>query len=236
MVDLAVNLLASVLAGTAVWLGQRLVAYRRLARERSFFGLGVGATVRLIVGRHASSHRENSVHRSDVAALVELSALVRECGARADLDGTNRLGEHTEFCVGGPTTNPRAEAHMRAMLPAVRIAPFDKRTGGLTLTVGPHRYARRPERLEYALIARCRSGTGRPVFLLIGQTATANLAAARFLAGHHRGLRRTYGTDEDFCVVVRVVEPGAYGADRVELEADVTAEATTPHSPASSAG
>jgi hypothetical protein len=234
--DLAINLLASVLAGTAVWLGQRLVAYRRLARERTFFGLAVGGTGKLVVGRHASSTRENSVHRADVAALVELAALVRECGATADLDGPNRLGDHTEFCVGGPTTNPRTEAHMRAMLPGVRIAPYDKRSGGLALTVGPHRFARRTDRLEYAAVARCRSGTGRPVFLLIGQTATANLAAARFLAGRHRALRRTYGADEDFCVVVRVVEPGAYGADRVELEADVTADATTPRSPASSVG
>ena len=85
-------------------------------------------------------------------------------------------------------------------------------------------------------MARCAGAGGRPVFVLIGQTAVTNLAAARFLGANHRALRRTYGERADFCLVLRVVEPGAYGADRVELEADVTAEATTPRSPASSVG
>jgi hypothetical protein len=238
--DLAINLLASVLAGLAVWVGQRLLAYRRLARERAFFGLAAGVSCRLVVGRHASSQRENSVHRGDVAALVELATLVRECGARAEMIGATEaptgVGQVTEFCVGGPTTNPRTAAHMRALLPGVRLEPYEKSGRGLTLTVGMQRYARRPDRVDHAILARCGGTHGRPLFVLIGQTATANLAAARYLAAHHRALRRTYGERDDFCLVLRVPEPDAYGADRVELVGDVTAEATTPRSPASSAG
>ena len=238
MQDLAVNLLASVLAGAAVWVAQRLLSYRRLARERAFFGLAGGATCRLVVGRHASAGDERSVHRNDVAALVELATIVRECGARPDLyAGANAptgVGRVTEFCVGGPTSNPRTEAHMRAMLPGVAMAEYRGPGDELTLAIGEARYARDPDRREYAVVARCAGAGGRPVFVLIGQTAVTNLAAARFLGANHRALRRTYGERADFCLVLRVIEPGAYRADRVELEADVTAEATTPRSPASS--
>src|SRR5688572_19334279 len=108
--DLLVNLLASVVAGTAVWLSQRLLRYRRAARRRAFFGIVPGGSCLLSVARHASSPNELSVHRRDVAALVELASLVRECGGRADLisaDFPQGVGRSAEFCVGGPSGNPR---------------------------------------------------------------------------------------------------------------------------------
>ena len=93
MQDLLINLLASVLAGVAGWLGQRFVRRRRLARERSFFGLDEGGACLLSVARHFSSPRRASVHRRDVAALVELATLARECGARADLANDGALAQ-----------------------------------------------------------------------------------------------------------------------------------------------
>jgi hypothetical protein len=66
---------------------------------------------------------------------------------------------------------------------------------------------------------------GKPVFILAGQTAPTNLAAARYLAGEHRRLFRTYGADRPFCLMLRVVEPAVYGTDFTELVADVTAVA-----------
>lgn len=65
------------------------------------------------------------------------------------------------------------------------------------------------------------------MFLLSGQTANSNQAAARYLAKHHERLARTYGRDS-FCVVLKVINSDAYGPDVTELVADVSAAARTP--------
>jgi hypothetical protein len=41
--DLAINLLASAIAGSAVWLSQWFVRVRRLTRLRAFVGVSVGS-------------------------------------------------------------------------------------------------------------------------------------------------------------------------------------------------
>jgi hypothetical protein len=65
------------------------------------------------------------------------------------------------------------------------------------------------------------------VFILGGQTARANLAAARFLAHRYRQLHRQYGASKRFCVVLRIVEPAVYGPDFTEIAADLTEAAFT---------
>jgi hypothetical protein len=224
--DLLINLLASVIAGTAVWLAGFLLRRRKLSRERAFFGLTAGASCLLVVSRHASSPREHSVHRRDVHALVELAAVVRECGARAELvapDAPTGLGKMTEFCVGGPETNARAAAHLRAMLPGVAMTTYRQSGGQVAVSVGPHRFVRDPERVEFAVLART-VVNDHMVFSVLGQTSYGNLAAVRHLAANQRPLQRRYGTVA-FCLVLRVVEPDAYGADLVEVAADVSADA-----------
>lgn len=117
MRDVIINLVATALAAIAGWAAQALVRHRRAARKRAFFAVRPGAEVVLFVGRHASSPRPESVHRNDVATLVELAAIVRECGGVPTLIGGDRerrqAGRVTEYCVGGPTTNPRTAAHLR---------------------------------------------------------------------------------------------------------------------------
>ena len=71
------------------------------------------------------------------------------------------------------------------------------------------------------------SATARPVFLLCGQRSITSQAAARYLARHHDQLTRKYGANGNFCVLLRVVNSQAYGANVVELVADVTRAATT---------
>jgi hypothetical protein len=231
--DLLINLLASVIAGVAVWAAGRLVRYRRLAREQSFFGLTGGAACLLSVSRHFSSPRENSVHRRDVAALVELASVARECGARADLAGDRELaqqfGRQTEFCVGGPGANPRTTTHLRTILRGVSFRqPIDEDNPG-SIAVGAAEYTIDHQVAEYVVLARAWGPAGgRPVFLLAGQTAPTNLAAARYLSREHRRLFRRYGADRPFCLVLRVVEPAVYGTDFTELVADVTAVAFQP--------
>lgn len=228
MSDLLINLLASVIAGTAVWSAGHVLRRRRLARERAFFGLAEGASCLLVASRHSSSPSELSVHRRDVAALVELAIIARECGAQADRVGdppAREFGRVTEFCVGGPGANPRAETHLRAILHGVTYAAAEDR---LSFSVGGTEYTRGPD-VTYVLLARFWGpGAGRPVFLLGGLTAGANLAAARYLATRHRELERRYGPDRPFCLVLRIVEPAAYGTDYLEEAADVTDVAFTP--------
>ncbi|GAA1848247.1 hypothetical protein [Asanoa iriomotensis] len=234
MQDLAINLVASALAAVAAWLVQRGVSYRRLARMRGFFGLAEGAPSLLIAGRHWSSPRVSSVHRNDMGAIVELGAIVKDCGGRADLvpaaEAPKELGKVTEFCIGGPESNPRTGAHLRALMPGVRVTTYEEGGERVPILVGDERYERQPHEEAHVLLARALP-TAHPVFLLIGQTALANLAAARYLAGHHRELQRQYGDSSPFCLVLKVRQPGAYGPDLVELVGDVTEAAfdgTTP--------
>jgi hypothetical protein len=224
--DLLINLLASIIAGVAVWLAGRALRYRRRARRQAFFGLTDGDTCLLSVARHFSSMRENSVHRQDVAALVELAAIARECGARTDLAGdadlTGQFGRQTEFCVGGPSTNLRMATHLRTVLPQVTLSQA-------AITVGEQTFpsfSSDEKTVLHVLLARVQGPAGgRPAFLLAGQTALTNLAAARYLGQEHRALYRRYRADRPFTLVLRVTEPAAYGTDFTELAADVTAEA-----------
>src|SRR5262245_29292292 len=100
-----------------------------MARKRAFFGLDKAAECLLAVSRHASSPPQLTVHRPDVAALVELATVARDCGARVDLvaeeDIPKGIGRTTEFCVGGPAGNPRTGAHLRSILRGVHVAPYD---------------------------------------------------------------------------------------------------------------
>lgn len=233
MGDLLINLLASVIAGTAVWLAGFLLRRRRLSRQRAFFGLTAGASCLLVVSRHASSPREFSVHRRDVAALVELATVVRECGAHADRVGENQpigeIGRLTEFCVGGPGgASPRSATHVRTILRGVTYEVFDEETRRMSFTVGGTEYVLTPES-GYLLLARFWGPAGgHPVFFIGGLSAGSNLAGARYLAVRHRELARTFGADRPFALVLRIVEPAAYGTDFTELVADVTDAAFQP--------
>ncbi|MFI1995166.1 hypothetical protein [Actinoplanes sp. NPDC020271] len=233
MGDLLINLLASVIAGTAVWLAGFLLRWRRLNRERAFFGLTAGTSCLLVVSRHASSPREFSVHRRDVAALVELATIARECGAHADRVGESQpvgeIGRLTEFCVGGPgEASPRSTTHVRTILRGVTYEVFDAEKRRMAFTVGDTEYVLSPE-VSYVLLARFWGPAGgHPVFFIGGLSAASNLAGARYLAARYPGLHRTFGADRPFALVLRVVEPAAYGTDFTELAADVTDVAFLP--------
>ena len=233
MSDLLINLLASVIAGTAVWLAGFVLRRRKLSRERAFFGLTAGASCLLVVSRHASSPRELSVHRRDVAALVELATIARECGARADGVGENQpsgeIGRLTEFCVGGPSgASPRSATHVRTVLRGVTYEVFDEERRRMSFTVGGTEYVLTTE-ASYVLLARFWGPAGgRPVFFIGGLSAGSNLAGARYLTAHHPELARTYGADRPFALVLRIVEPTAYGTDFTELVADVSDVAFQP--------
>ncbi|MET9774380.1 hypothetical protein ABZ023_08900 [Streptomyces sp. NPDC006367] len=232
--NIVLGVIAAGISAALGWLARTYLWKRRLRRKQAFFGLPANSESLLVVNRDPAAS-EPAVHRFDVFALLELSALVKDCGAHVQVvtqDTVHQgLGERTEFCVGGPGSNQRVLAHMAAMLPGVRIniAP-EPGPDRAAFQIGGERYRMDPGVTEYVLLARLTAGDrpeARPVFLFCGQRAITNQAATRYLARHHERLARKYGRNP-FVLLLKVVNSQAYGPDVVELVGDVTRAATSP--------
>ncbi|EQD82513.1 hypothetical protein N599_30255 [Saccharopolyspora erythraea D] len=224
--NVALNIIASAITGSVVWLTGRLVARRRLGRKREFFGLVADSDYLVVVPRHASSNQDNSVHRNDAAALLELSATLGDCGARPDVifhdQNYEGVADKAEFCIGGPTANRRTVAHMRSALPGLDFIESE-RSQPVAIAVGEHHYEFERGRVEHVALAKIvRGPKDKPTFLICGQSSASNRAAGRYLASHYRDLMRAHGTRGRFCVVLRVLEPEVYGPNVVEPAGDVT--------------
>ncbi|MFJ6694962.1 hypothetical protein ACIQM4_02665 [Streptomyces sp. NPDC091272] len=233
--DLRNILLGGTAAGLCVavgWLARTYLWRRRLRRRQAFFGMPKNSESLLVVNREPGGS-DSAVHRFDVFALLELSALVRECGAHAQIlthDVPQQgFGERTEFCVGNPGSNRRMTAHLQSLLPGIRInVDVEPSPDRGAFQIGTERHRLEPGVAEYVLLARLTVGDGaRPVFLFCGQRAITNQAATRYLARNHEKLARKHG-DRSFCLLLKVVNSQAYGPDVVELVSDVTRSAQTP--------
>ncbi|MBT2364306.1 hypothetical protein J7E88_02915 [Streptomyces sp. ISL-10] len=223
--NIVLGVVAAGISATIGWLARTYLWRRRLRRKQAFFGLPGNSECALVVNREAG--RDGSVHRFDVFALLELSALVKDCGAHAQIvwhdTAQQGFGERTEFCVGGPVSNRRTAAHLQTLLPGVNVT-MDAEPGPDqgAFRIGSEHYPMVPGTAEYVLLARLTTGQeARPVFVFCGQRAITNQAATRYLARHHRKLARKHGNGT-FCLLLKVVNSEAYGPDVVELVADVT--------------
>ncbi|WP_405017748.1 hypothetical protein OHV05_12550 [Kitasatospora sp. NBC_00070] len=233
LLNLVLGLLASAISAGLGWLAHTVRRRRRLGQVREFFGLPGGTECLLVVNRHTAATSSKSVSRNDVYALMELAALVRECGAQADLVAHDQvrqgLGGKAEFCLGGPESNERTAAHLANWLPGVSFTAEPGPHWASTIAVGDETFrfgSADGTPRAYVLLARVHAGPGsRPVFLIAGQTATSNHAAVRYLTSRHRQLAHRHGRDGGFALMLRVVNPEAYGPDVVELASDVTAKA-----------
>ncbi|MDQ0846200.1 hypothetical protein [Streptomyces sp. V1I6] len=228
--NIVLGVVAAGISAAIGWLARTYLWRRRLRRKQGFFGLPGNSESLLVVNREAG--RDGSVHRFDVFALLELSALIKDCGANAQIvwhdTAQQGFGERTEFCVGGPVSNRRTAAHLHSMLPGVKVNtdPEPGPDQG-AFQIGSERYRMEPGASEYVLLARLTAGEdARPVFLFCGQRAITNQAATRYLARHHEKLARKHGNGS-FCLLLKVVNSQAYGPDVVELVADVTRAART---------
>jgi hypothetical protein len=232
--NLVLGLAALVIGLVGGWFLRTYGWRRRLDRKQKFFGLPKESECLLVVPRDPGA-RGWSLARHDAFALLELAAVIKECGAHAEVlahdTAWQGFGARTEFCIGGPVANLRLAAHLRSMLPGIEIdteaAPGPEQGA---ITVGGDTYRMEKGSVEYVLLARLasarESGNDRPVFLSSGQRGIANQAAVRYLARHHVRLARKHGVDGTFCLLLRVVNSQAYGSDVVELVADVTKAAT----------
>ncbi|MFJ4819588.1 hypothetical protein [Streptomyces sp. NPDC088801] len=231
--NIVLGVMAAGISAALGWLTRTLLWKRKLRRKQAFFGLPENSESLLVVNRDPAAG-EPAVHRFDVYALLELSALIKDCGAHLHVvtqDSAHQgFGERTEFCVGGPGSNRRMMAHMSAMLPGVRVN-IDAEPGPDrgAFQIGGERYRMDPGITEYVLLARLTVGDrrdARPVFLFCGQRAITNQAATRYLARNHERLTRKYRTGS-FVLLLKVINSQAYGPDVVELVEDVTRAAQT---------
>lgn len=218
-------------AAVAGWFARTWMWERRLRRRQRFFGLHRNAECLLVVNRKGAGD-DWSVARRDVLGLMELAGVVREFGANPRLVAHDAVqqgfGEQTEFCLGSPASNQRMAAHLRTLLPGVRLGAGEGQGAARgDFTVGAKDYVMERGSAEYVLLARLTVGESeRPLFLACGQHPVAEQAAARYLTRHHARLARTHGGK--FCLLLKVVNSEAYGPDVVELVADVTKDAMRP--------
>jgi hypothetical protein len=224
--NIVVGLLTSLISGAAVWAWGRARVTRRQRERARFFGVSPADTCRIVAPQAFGAPR--TVAKHDLFSIVELAKLMRDL--RADLDvvgsgeGTYGVGDRTEFCVGGPTSNTRMQSHLARFLPGVSIrsAPPDSPDPGAIVTAGQE-FRRERDSLEYVLVAKVRPpGGGHPLFLICGQTAITNRAAASYLRDRYREISSAHGAAGNWCVVLRVVAPSIYGHQMTELAADVS--------------
>ncbi|MEY9485161.1 hypothetical protein RKD26_000955 [Streptomyces calvus] len=179
--NIVLGVVAAGISAALGWIARTYLWKRKLRRKQAFFGLPDNSESLLVVNRDPAT-AEPAVHRFDVFALLELSALIKDCGAHVQVvtqDTAHQgFGERTEFCVGGPGSNRRMVAHMSAMLPGVRVN-IDPEPGPDrgAFQIGGERYRMDPGVTEYVLLARLTVGERRdtrPVFLFCGQRAITN--------------------------------------------------------------
>ena len=103
--NIVLGVVAAGISAALGWLARTYLWKRKLRRKQAFFGLPDHSESLLVVNRDAGSP-DLAVHRYDVFALLELAALIKDCGAHAEVitqDAARQgFGERTEFCVGGP--------------------------------------------------------------------------------------------------------------------------------------
>ncbi|AVZ76190.1 hypothetical protein SLUN_32305 [Streptomyces lunaelactis] len=232
--NIVLGVIAAGISATFGWFARTYLWRRKLRRKQAFLGLPRNSESLLVVNREAGN--DGAVHRYDVFALLELSALIKDCGANAQIvshdTAQQGFGERTEYCVGGPTSNRRMAAHLHSMLPGIKInTDLEPGPDRLAFQIGSERYRLEKGTAEYVVLARLTAGPdARPVFLFCGQVAITNQAASRYLARNHEKLARKHG-DKSFCLLLKVVNSQAYGPDVVEQVADVTRAAQTPLPP-----
>ncbi|NUK25882.1 hypothetical protein HRW14_24785 [Streptomyces lunaelactis] len=232
--NIVLGVIAAGISATFGWFARTYLWRRKLRRKQAFLGLPRNSESLLVVNRETGN--DGAVHRYDVFALLELSALIKDCGANAQIvshdTAQQGFGERTEYCVGGPTSNRRMAAHLHSMLPGIKInTDLEPGPDRLAFQIGSERYRLEKGTAEYVVLARLTAGPdARPVFLFCGQVAITNQAASRYLARNHEKLARKHG-DKSFCLLLKVVNSQAYGPDVVEQVADVTRTAQTPLPP-----
>lgn len=229
MSEVAVNILIGLL--TSVLSGGATLAYRRLhdvgARQRkaAFFGLEPGGECLVLL--NDNWRRPGTTSHEDVYAITSAVALAREVGCRVALasavDLSESNGNRSEFCIGGPVSNPRTRAYLGTELPGAEFKPLSEQPDSGAIVAGTSRFFLEVGRRDYALVAKFTPlHATHPVFLVCGQTSIANHGAFNYLEANYRIVRETVNSLERFCIVLCIQNASTQGADATVLAADIT--------------
>jgi hypothetical protein len=227
LANIAIGLVTSVIGGGGVWLWQRARNVRALWRKENFFGIEPAGTCLIVMNNKYDM--PGSTHHNDVQAMIEIATLASSIGSSVLIESCNEFhginGDRTEFCIGGPGSNPRTEGHISANLPGVTIRPHDPAVpdDSMTIVAGSERFIRVPHSQEYALVAKFTPpASSRPVLIICGQTSIANRAAVNFLKREYQRISQSLFSTDKFCIIVRAASIDTYGYQAGELASDVS--------------
>lgn len=232
LLNVVIGLVTSVLSGGSVMTWRRVSDTRILHRKAAFFDLDADHTCLIVMGDHRRQPR--STHHNDVHAMIEVATLAYEARCPISVIPVEDLresnGDRTEFCIGGPGSNPRTAGHLVSHLPGVRQRPYDAKRAAGAILVGDQQFLLDYGQLEHVLVAKFTPPqSSRPVFVIAGQRAIGNRAAIHFLKREYHNLSKVVDSLDRFCLILRVDSSDTYGYEATDLVADVTAAAFAPH-------
>ncbi len=232
LLNILIGLVTSVLSGGSVLAWRHVKDARILRRKAVFFGLRPGGTCLIIMNNHWQ--KPGSTSHNDVHTMIEVAALAHEAGCPISVlpadDLRENNGDRTEFCIGGPTSNPRTAGHLATHLPGVRYLPHSTRRDSGAIVVGGKQFLFDHGRRGHALIAKfIPIYSSCPVIVIYGQRSIDNRAAIHFLKREYRKLSRAIDSLDRFCLIIQVTLADTYGYQAAELAADVTDAAFTAH-------
>ena len=231
--NFVVGLITSVVTAIGVWLWGRFRRSTLLNRRAAFFGLSPGESSLAVMNQKSGSL--NAMTHADVETLVEVVKLISEIGSKLEIAVFDQIlepaGTMTEFCLGGPDSNPRTKVHLETFLQGIKLKPYapgDPDNIAIVTQGKIYRYEKNQS--EYAILARFYpNATGSPVILICGQTSRSNRGAIYYLIEHYdHALRKQYGQKKPFCLIIRLSSPLTYGYKSAYLEDDLTETAFEP--------
>lgn len=168
-----------------------------------------------------------AIHQDDVYTFIEILRIVNEVGGQPVIVPHNQTieaaGTLTEFCIGGPLSNSRTKAHLSNYLKGVIINPYDDTKNSMAILTKEDMFFYERGEKEYSVLAKFWPKTeNAPIFLICGQTAVSNRAAAYFLAQNYDSYLRMKFDDKPFCLVLCVPSPMSYSYKMVEIVKDIT--------------
>jgi hypothetical protein len=233
VLNIVIGLVTSVLSGGSVWAWRRAAIATSVHRKAAFFGLAPGSTC--LVAMPNRWDRPGATSHNDVYALVEVVKLADELKCPTEMVPANQLhggnGNRTEFCIGGPVSNPRTGALLAGYLPGVAMRDLNDGHDPLAIIAAGQRFQWRDQRrYDYALVAKFTPAHSHaPVIIICGQTSISNRAAISFLRREYLSLAKRMASPDRFCLVLKISAVDGSSYQAVELAADVTTAAFTPH-------
>ncbi|MEO0790679.1 MAG: hypothetical protein AAFY36_18590, partial [Bacteroidota bacterium] len=179
--------------------------------------------------------RLNTMSHEDVQTLIEVAKLAEEIDVELKIAPFEKFveppGSATEFCLGGPDSNQRTKIHLANFLQEIRFNPYmpgDPENIAILIQGQEFRYEK--DRSEHAILARIYpEPKSRPVILVSGQTAKSNRGAVHYLIENYdRALRKKFGNEKQFCLLIKLKDPTSYGYKSARLERDLTGIAFKP--------